>query len=171
MRVGFGYDSHPFDETRPLILGGTNIPNCPGLSGYSDGDALVHAIIDALLGAVSAGDIGQHFPPGNPEWKDADSIDMLARTVAIIEVHNHIISNVDTTIICEKPKISEYSNSMKLILTKILKIPLNALSIKGKTNEGMGWIGLGHGMAVHAVALLMPSEDIESTENSKVTQW
>ena len=169
MRVGFGYDSHPFDDTRPLILGGVTIPNHPGLSGHSDGDALVHAIIDSLLGAVSEGDIGQHFPPDNPEWKDVDSIDMLMQAVAIIEANNYRISNVDTTIICEKPKISEYSNSMKLVLTKILRIPLDALSIKGKTNEGMGWIGLGHGLAVHAVALLTPSGDIETIDNLKTT--
>tara|TARA_Y100000590_G_scaffold458377_1_gene612969 strand:+ start:2914 stop:3423 length:510 start_codon:yes stop_codon:yes gene_type:complete len=169
MRVGFGYDSHPFDDTRPLILGGVTIPNHPGLSGHSDGDALVHAIIDSLLGAVSEGDIGQHFPPDNPEWKDVDSIDMLMQAVAIIEANNYRISNVDTTIICEKPKISEYSNSMKLVLTKILRIPLDALSIKGKTNEGMGWIGLGHGLAVHAVALLTPSGDTETIDNLKTT--
>lgn len=169
MRVGFGYDSHPFDDTRPLILGGVAIPNHPGLSGHSDGDALVHAIIDSLLGAVSEGDIGQHFPPDNPEWKDVDSIDMLMQAVAIIEANNYRISNVDATIICEKPKISEYSNSMKLVLTKILRIPLDALSIKGKTNEGMGWIGSGHGLAVHAVALLTPSGDIETIDNLKTT--
>jgi 2-C-methyl-D-erythritol 2,4-cyclodiphosphate synthase len=169
MRVGFGYDSHPFDDTRPLILGGVAIPNHPGLSGHSDGDALVHAIIDSLLGAISEGDIGQHFPPDNPEWKNVDSIDMLMQAVAIIEANNYRISNVDATIICEKPKISEYSNSMKLVLTKILRIPLDALSIKGKTNEGMGWIGLGHGLAVHAVALLTPSGDIETIDNLKTT--
>jgi 2-C-methyl-D-erythritol 2,4-cyclodiphosphate synthase len=154
MRIGFGYDSHRFDPTRPLVLGGIEIPDHPGLAGHSDGDAVAHAVVDALLGAAAAGDIGRHFPPGEPEWKNADSMDLLARAVALLDELAYRISNVDVTVICERPKISPHSDSMRQRLGEVLGIPTDAISIKGKTNEGVGWIGSGEGMAVHAVALL-----------------
>ena len=159
MRIGFGYDSHRFDEARPLRLGGVEIPDHPGLAGHSDGDAVAHAIVDAILGAAGAGDIGSHFPPGEPEWKDADSLDLLARAVEMVRVLDYHISNVDVTVICERPMIALHSESMRVRLGSVLGLPTDAISIKGKTNEGMGWIGSGQGMAVHAVALLSEPGD------------
>ena len=154
MRIGFGYDSHRFDSTRPLRLGGIEIVDHPGLAGHSDGDAVAHALVDALLGAAAAGDIGRHFPPDEPEWKDADSMDLLDRAVAILAKRGFRICNVDVTIICERPNISRHSDSMRDRLSDVLRLPTDAISIKGKTNEGMGWIGSGEGLAVHAVTLL-----------------
>jgi 2-C-methyl-D-erythritol 2,4-cyclodiphosphate synthase len=170
MRIGFGYDSHRFDPARPLVLGGVEIPDHPGLAGHSDGDAVAHAVVDALLGAAAAGDIGRHFPPGEPEWKDADSMDLLARAVAVVDGLGYRISNVDVTVICERPKISPHSDSMRRRLGKVLGLSTNAVSVKGKTNEGMGWIGSGEGMAVHAVALLTAAEgDLGSVDDRRGT--
>ncbi len=154
MRIGFGYDSHRFDPTRTLMLGGVEIPDHPGLAGHSDGDAVAHAIVDALLGAAAAGDIGRHFPPSDPEWKGADSMDLLARAVAMVSELGYRVSNVDVTVICERPKMSPHVDPIRRRLSEILRLPMDAVSIKGKTNEGMGWIGAGEGLAVHAVALL-----------------
>ncbi len=154
MKIGHGYDSHRFDEGRRLVLGGVELPDHPGLAGHSDGDAVAHAIIDALLGAAAAGDIGRHFPPDRSEWKDANSMDLLARAVNILDEREYRIINIDVTVICEQPKIGPLSDAMRQRLGDVLGLPLGAVSIKGKTNEGMGWIGRGEGMAVHAVALL-----------------
>ena len=159
MRIGYGYDSHRFDAARPLRLGGVEIPDHPGLAGHSDGDAVAHAIVDALLGAAAAGDIGRHFPPDTPEWKDADSLDLLERAVAVIEGLDYRICNVDVTVICERPQIAPHSDSMRQLLGNVLRLPTDAISIKGKTNEGMGWVGSGEGVAVHAVALLTVTEE------------
>ena len=115
---------------------------------------MAHAIMDAILGAAAAGDIGRHFPPDQPEWKGADSMELLARAVAILDERDYRISNVDVTVICEQPKIAPHSDSMRRRLGNVLRLPTDAISIKGKTNEGMGWIGSGEGVAVHAVALL-----------------
>lgn len=152
MRVGIGYDSHRFDRSRTLVLGGIEVPGAPGLSGHSDGDAVLHAVIDALLGAAAAGDIGSHFPPGHPEWKDADSALLLARTLEMLRDRGLEPANVDVTVICEEPKIGPVSRKMRERIASILGLPLARVSVKGKTNEGMGWIGAGEGIAVHAVA-------------------
>lgn len=156
MRVGLGYDSHRFDPSRPLILGGILIPEAPGLSGHSDGDAVAHAVIDAILGAGALGDVGRHFPPGEEEWRDADSMDLLARAVAILGEAGFRPVNVDAVVICEEPRISPVSLSMRERLAQVLGIPVDSVSLKGKTNEKMGWIGAGEGLAVHAVALVEP---------------
>jgi len=154
MRVGIGYDSHRFDPTRPLILGGVHIPGAPGLSGHSDGDAIAHAVIDAILGAASAGNVGTHFPPGGEEWRDADSMELLARSVEILSRKGFETRNVDVVVICEEPKIAPVSEAICTRLAQVLGIGTDAVSLKGKTNEGMGWIGAGEGLAVHAVALV-----------------
>ena len=154
MRIGFGYDSHRFVEARPLVLGGVRIPDHPGLRGHSDGDAIAHAVTDALLGAVALGDIGRHFPPSEARWKDADSMELLALAVDLIGESNFQVSNLDVTVITEHPKIALYAEEMVARLSKVLGTAPDAISVKGKTNEGMGWIGSGEGMAVHAVALL-----------------
>ena len=154
MRIGFGYDSHRFDEERPLVLGGVRIPDHPGLRGHSDGDAIAHAVTDALLGAAALGDIGRHFPPSESRWKDADSMELLARAVELIGESNLRVCNLDVTVITEQPKIAPNAQEMVARLSEVLGTAPDAISVKGKTNEGMGWIGSGEGMAVHAVALL-----------------
>jgi len=154
MRVGLGYDSHRFDPSRPLVLGGVEIPDAPGLSGHSDGDAVAHAVIDAILGAASVGDVGRHFPPGEEQWRGADSMDLLRRSVEILERSGYEPVNVDVVVITEAPKIGPLSGSMTKRLSEVLGIPEGSVSVKGKTNEGMGWIGAGEGLAVHAVALV-----------------
>ena len=159
MRIGFGYDSHRFDEARPLVLGGVRIPDHPGLLGHSDGDAIAHAVTDALLGAAALGDIGQHFPPSESQWKDADSMELLARAVELIGESDLRVCNVDVTVITEQPETAPNAQEMVARLSEVLGTAPDAISVKGKTNEGMGWIGSGEGMAVHAVALLERSRD------------
>lgn len=159
MRIGFGYDSHRFDEARPLVLGGVLIPDHPGLLGHSDGDAIAHAVTDALLGAAALGDIGRHFPASEPQWKDVDSMELLARVVELIGESGLRVCNVDVTVITEEPKIAPNVQAMVARLSEVLRTAPDAISVKGKTNEGMGWIGSGEGMAVHAVALLERSGD------------
>ena len=154
LRVGVGYDSHRFDPSRPLILGGLYIPEAPGLAGHSDGDAIAHAVIDALLGAGAAGDIGRHFPPDEEEWRGADSMALLAESVRILSRKGFRPSNVDVVVVCERPKIAPLVDDIRRRLADVLDVPVESVSLKGKTNEGMGWIGSGEGLAVHAVALV-----------------
>ena len=160
MRVGFGYDSHRFDATRPLILGGVKLEGHAGLAGHSDGDAVAHAVIDALLGAAGAGSIGSHFPPSDDRWAGADSMELLALTLRILERHNYQVVNVDVTVICETPRIDPISQKMRERLGEVIGIGPSYVSVKGKSNEGMGWIGAGQGLAVHAVVLV---DSIEGT--------
>lgn len=156
VRIGIGYDSHSFDPARPCILGGIHIEGSPGLRGHSDGDAVAHAVTDALLGAAALGDIGTHFPPGDPRWKDADSMELLRRVVAMISQAGLEVGNVDVTVICEAPRIGPVSGGMRRSLADALEVSPDAVSVKGKSNEGMGWEGRGEGIAVHAAALLVP---------------
>ncbi len=156
MRIGTGYDSHRFDPDRPCILGGITIPDTPGLRGFSDGDAVAHAVTDALLGAAAAGDIGTHFPPGDERWRDADSMDLLRRAVAVVAARGYRVGNVDVTVICEAPRIGPVADAMRRSLAGALQVDVDSVSVKGKTNEGMGWEGRGEGIAVHTVALLHP---------------
>lgn len=154
MRVGLGYDSHRFDPDTPCILGGVTIPDHPGLTGHSDGDAVCHAVIDAILGAVALGDVGSHFPPTDDTWKGADSLELLRKAVAILESENYQVVNVDVTVICQTPKIGPVAGEMRARLGDALQVGPAFVSVKGKTNESMGWIGAGQGLAVHAVALV-----------------
>ena len=151
-RVGIGYDSHRFAPDRPLILGGVTIPHELGLSGHSDADVLTHAVIDALLGAAGAGDIGSHFPPSDERWRDADSIELLRLVLA--EVGGRPI-NVDATVICEEPKIGPHREAIEERLSEAVGAPV---TVKATTNEGLGAIGRGEGMAAMAVALYEPVE-------------
>jgi len=157
MRIGFGYDSHRFDPERPCILGGVHLPGTPGLAGFSDGDAVAHALTDAVLGAAALGDIGTHFPPGDERWRGADSMAMLASAVSMVQGAGYQVSNVDVTVICERPRIGPFSDQMRRSLAAALQVAPAEVSVKGKTNEGMGWEGLAEGLAVHAVALLRPA--------------
>jgi 2-C-methyl-D-erythritol 2,4-cyclodiphosphate synthase len=162
MRIGHGYDSHRFAEGRRLILGGVDIPSDRGLDGHSDADAVAHAITDALLGAAGLGDIGRHFPPTDAAWKDADSIQLLAQVVRLLEGRNYQVVNVDVTIVCEAPRIGPHAAAMQERLASVLRIAPGHISIKGKSNEGMGWIGRGEGIAVFAVALIDSLEGIDA---------
>jgi 2-C-methyl-D-erythritol 2,4-cyclodiphosphate synthase len=161
MRIGHGYDSHRFAEGRKLILGGVEIPHHLGLTGHSDADAVAHAVTDALLGAAGLGDIGRHFPPSDEKWKDADSLKLLAQVVRLLEGRNYQVVNVDVTVVCESPKIGPHAAAMQERLAGVIGISPGHISIKGKTNEGMGWIGRGEGIAVFAVALVDSLEDLD----------
>ena len=153
-RVGLGYDSHRFDAERPLILGGVLVPDHAGLTGHSDGDAVAHAVIDAILGAAALGNVGSHFPPSDDTWKDADSIELLRAAVAVLRDAGRSVVNIDVTVVCETPRIGPHADAMRARLAEAMQIPSERVSIKGKTNERMGWIGAGEGLAVHAVALV-----------------
>lgn len=154
MRIGTGYDSHRFATGRPLILGGVHIPDHDGLTGHSDGDAIAHAVIDAILGAAAAGNVGSHFPPGDDTWKDADSIGLLEKATSVLLQKGYEVANVDVTVVCETPKIGPHATAMRERLATAMGIGVDRVSVKGKTNEGMGWIGEGQGLAVHASALI-----------------
>ena len=155
-RVGIGYDSHRFDASPPLVLGGIRFPESPGLEGHSDGDAVAHAVIDAVLGAACLGDVGSHFPPGDPRWRGADSMALLGRVAALLRRASWRVANVDVVVVCERPKIGPRAAEMRAVLAGRLGVDAGDVSVKGKTNEGMGWIGHGEGVAVHAVAALAP---------------
>jgi 2-C-methyl-D-erythritol 2,4-cyclodiphosphate synthase len=154
MRVGVGYDSHRFEAGRRLVLGGVDIPSDTGLAGHSDSDAVSHAITDAILGAAAMGDIGSHFPPDDEQWRDADSLDLLSRAVDIVGGSNYQVVNVDVTVIAEHPRIGPHVPAMRERIAAAIGIGPQHISVKGKTNEGMGWTGGGEGLAVIAVALL-----------------
>lgn len=154
IRTGIGYDSHRFGAERPLLLGGVTIPGSPGLVGHSDADAVAHALIDALLGAAALGDIGQHFPDTDPNWRDADSLDLLSRAVAILRQAGWQPEQCDVTVILERPKLGPHAGDIRQRLAAVLGVGLGAVSVKAKTNEGMGFIGRGEGVAVLAVATI-----------------
>lgn len=154
MRVGHGYDSHRFAAGRRLVLGGIEIPHELGLDGHSDADAVAHAVTDALLGAAALGDIGRHFPPTDDTWKDADSMQLLAQVVQLLEGRNYQVVNVDVTIVAESPRVGPYAEEMRERLAAVLHVGPQHVSVKGKSNEGLGWIGRGEGLAAFAVALI-----------------
>lgn len=153
MRAGIGYDSHRFIEGKRLILGGVDIPFDKGLDGHSDGDVLCHAIIDSILGGLGSGDIGSHFPDTDARWKDASSTMLLDMIVKLSVSKGFEIVWIDTVIIAESPRIAPYTESMKNAISKS-GIPSSIISIKAKTNEGMGFIGRGEGIAAHSLCLL-----------------
>ncbi len=155
-RVGIGYDSHKFAPPGPLILGGVPIPSDVHLEGHSDGDAVAHAITDAILGAVSGGDIGEMFSDQDPDNAGRDSIDMLRIAAERVRDLGWIVNQVDVAIIAEKPRISSHRELMRVRLAAALALDESQVSVKGKTNEGMGWIGRGEGIACIAVATLVP---------------
>jgi len=154
IRVGIGYDSHRFEEGRPLVLGGIRIPHPRGLAGHSDADAVAHALIDAMLGAAAAGDIGQHFPDTDPKWKGADSMELLRSAHQLVRERGYALAQADLVIITEQPKLGPHLAAMAAKLAERLGAPPGSVSLKAKTNEGMGFIGRGEGIAVIAVATL-----------------
>ena len=154
MRTGIGYDIHPFEQGRPLVLGGVTIPHEAGLAGHSDADVLAHALIDALLGAAALGDIGQHFPPDDPSYRDANSLDLLRRAVALVAKAGYRAVNVDATVIAEAPKLSSHIDAMRAALAGALGLDVGAVSVKATSSERLGPVGRGEGIAALAVALL-----------------
>ena len=154
LRVGIGYDSHRFVDGRPLILGGVEIPHTQGLDGWSDADAVAHALTDAILGASALGDIGQMFPPDNPKWKDASSLDLLRRASIKAAEMGYSLTNADITVIAEQPRLGPYVDEMREKLAEAAISGISNVSVKAKTNEGMGFIGRGEGIAVIAVVLV-----------------
>ena len=158
VRTGIGYDSHRFAPGGPLILGGVEIPSDFKLSGHSDADAVAHALIDAILGAACEGDIGQLFPDTDSVNKGRSSMEMLGLAIARIEKKGFVVANADITVITENPRIGPYRDKMRDSLARVLHVPSDSVSLKGKSNEGMGWIGRGEGLACIAVATLAEHE-------------
>ena len=154
MRIGFGYDSHRFVSGRKLFIGGVDIPFDKGLAGHSDADVLCHAITDAIIGAAGLGDIGKHFPDSDLKWKDAISLELLKNIVGLVGMEGYAVTWIDSTVIAERPRLSPYMDQMREMLAST-GIPSGQISIKAKTNEGMGFIGRGEGIAAYAVCLLM----------------
>ena len=155
MRIGFGYDSHVFtDAAKPLVLGGVLIPDSPGLKAHSDGDVLIHAVIDALFGAAALGDIGSHFPDTDAAWKGADSALLLETAMAEVRAAGHQLGNLDVTVICERPRLRPHVEAIRARLARILGVDVAQASVKGKTNEKMDDVGAGKGIVVHAAVLL-----------------
>ena len=154
LRVGIGYDVHSLTPGRRLVLGGIEIPFDKGLSGWSDADVLTHAIIDALLGAAARGDIGSHFPPGDPQYKDISSLILLERIRDELAENGWQVNNIDATVVAERPRLREFIDQMRGQLSQTLGININQVSVKAHTSDQLGFVGRGEGMAAYAVATL-----------------
>ena len=154
-RIGHGYDVHKFVSDRPLVLGGVTIPYDYGLLGHSDADVLVHAIMDALLGAAALGDIGRHFPDSDDRYKGISSIELLRRVKELLSKENYIVSNIDATLVMQRPKIAGYVSLMVENIAGALDIEVSSVNVKATTEEGLGFTGCGQGASAHAVAMLI----------------
>ncbi len=159
MRVGIGYDVHPLTSGRRLVLGGVDIPFNKGLSGWSDADVVTHAIMDALLGAATLGDIGSHFPPGEPQYKDISSLTLLKRVGDKLTENSWQIINVDATIVAEQPKLRDFIDRMRQQLSQTLGITISQVGVKASTSAQLGFVGRGEGIAAYAVALIESISD------------
>ena len=159
MRIGQGYDVHRLVEGRRLILGGVEIPYEKGLLGHSDADVLLHALMDALLGAAALGDIGRHFPDKDPQYEGADSMELLGRVCALLRQKGYRVGNCDCTVIAQRPKLAPYIPAMRENIASALGIPTDRVSVKATTEEGLGFTGEGAGIAAQAIALLLESAD------------
>jgi 2-C-methyl-D-erythritol 2,4-cyclodiphosphate synthase len=154
VRIGHGFDAHRLVEGRALVLGGVRVPFERGALGHSDGDVLAHAVADAILGAAALGDLGSRFSDSDARWKDADSMELLARCAAAVRGAGFSIVNVDATIVVDRPKLATFIEAMRENVASRLDVPPNCVGVKAKTSEGMGYTGDGTGLAVHAVALI-----------------
>ncbi|MEM1056394.1 MAG: 2-C-methyl-D-erythritol 2,4-cyclodiphosphate synthase [Bacteroidota bacterium] len=163
MRIGHGYDVHCLRQGRKLILGGVEIESEVGLDGHSDADVLAHAITDAILGAAAMGDIGAHFPDTDPEWKGADSIELLREIVRRVAEAGWRVGNVDATVVLQRPKLRPHIDAMRARLADAMGVEVGAVSVKATTGEGMGFVGTGEGAAAHAVALLLAAEPVSAS--------
>ena len=159
MRVGIGYDVHPLTAGRRLVLGGIEIPFDRGLDGWSDADVLTHAVIDALLGAAALGDIGSHFPPGEPEYKDISSLVLLQRVRDELAKNGWQVVNIDATVLAEKPRLMDFSSRMRQNLSQALGIDVSRVSVKASTSNQLGFIGRGEGIAALVVAMIEGGND------------
>lgn len=161
MRIGHGYDVHKLVKGRKLILGGVEIPNNDiGLLGHSDADVLLHAISDALLGAAALGDIGKHFPDSDPAYENADSLLLLTRVVSLLKKQAYKVGNIDATVLAQAPKLAPYIQEMRKNIANACKMPLDCVSVKATTEEGLGFTGSKEGIAAHAVCLLEKENQI-----------
>jgi 2-C-methyl-D-erythritol 2,4-cyclodiphosphate synthase len=158
LRIGNGYDIHRLVSDRPLILGGVNIPHHLGLLGHSDADVLTHAIMDAILGALSLGDIGHYFPPGDPQWAGADSLILLKKVHQLTQQQGWQIGNIDSVIVAERPKLKPYIEKMRNNLAAVLQLQPNQVGVKATTNEKLGPVGREEGICAYAVVLLLASQ-------------
>ena len=158
LRLGIGYDVHSLSPGRRLVLGGIDIPFDKGLSGWSDADVLTHAIMDALLGAAALGDIGSHFPPGDPKYKDISSLLLLAQISDELAANGWQINNIDATVVAEKPRLRDFIVPMREKISQTLGVSINQVSVKAKTSDQLGFVGRGEGIATCAVATLERSE-------------
>ncbi len=156
-RIGIGHDTHRLVESRPLVLGGVVIPFDRGSDGHSDGDALTHAIADAILGALCEGDLGLHFPDTDSQWKDANSMELLGRVVWLAHERGFEIANVDCNVMLERPKLREHIDAMRENLAKALNVELSSISVKAKTGEGLDAVGRGEAVSAQAIVLLRQS--------------
>ena len=154
IKIGHGYDVHKLVENRDLIIGGVNIPHHLGLLGHSDADVLLHAISDSLLGALALGDIGKHFPDTDEQYKDANSLELLACVYELIKEKGYEVGNIDATVLAEEPKLAPYIPQMRLNIARALEVELDCISIKATTEEGLGFTGEKKGIAAHAVCLV-----------------
>ena len=154
LRIGFGYDVHAFAEDRKLFLGGVEIPFEKGLSGHSDADVLLHAICDAMLGALALGDIGQHFPDNDSAYKNIDSKILLSKVNSLIRNKDYVVGNIDCTIVLERPKLKDYIPALRKSISDILQININQVSVKATTSEKLGFVGTEAGAKAYAVVLL-----------------
>ena len=153
-RIGHGFDVHAFGDGDHLMLGGVRVPHARGVLAHSDGDVVIHALCDAILGALALGDIGRHFPPSDPRWKGADSRMFLRHCAALARERGWRLGNADVTVVCERPKISPHADAMRANLAQDLDVDIDAISIKATTTETLGFTGRGEGIAAHAVCLL-----------------
>ena len=158
-RIGFGFDAHRFSSETRLVLGGVEIPFELGLKGHSDADVLTHAICDALLGAAAEGDIGTHFPDKDPKWKGASSLTFLKEVLSLLDSKGYSVVNIDTVIVCEKPRISPHVAEIRSSLAEATGLPEGVISVKATTTDGMGFTGRGEGIASYSTVLLESSSD------------
>lgn len=154
MRIGHGYDVHKLAEGRHLVLGGVDIPHEKGLLGHSDADVLTHAVMDALLGALALGDIGQHFPDTDPRYEGADSLVLLGHVTDLLRELGFRVGNVDATVLAQRPKLAPHIPAMRDNLARVMEVDPSQVNVKATTEEGLGFTGSGEGMAAHAVALI-----------------
>ena len=157
IRIGQGIDVHAFGEGDHVMLGGVRVPHDRGVVAHSDGDVVIHALCDAMLGALAMGDIGRHFPPSDPRWKDADSRTFLRHCNALVRERGWRVGNADVTVLCERPKVGPHADAMRVLLADVLEVDVDAVSIKATTTERLGFTGRGEGIAAQAVCLLVPA--------------
>ena len=155
VRIGHGFDVHAFGDGDHAMLGGVRVPHGRGVLAHSDGDVVIHALCDALLGALALGDIGRHFPPGDPQWKGADSRAFLRHCNALLRERGWMLGNADITVVCERPKVGPHADAMRAVLAEDLGVSIDAISVKATTTETLGFTGRGEGIAAQAVVLLV----------------